>query len=201
MIKDKGVVAKSNFALIVAGVAVLGVACIYIFFPFSTSEIAASTSLQECRLMFYPKNDKAEYSQDWLMQKLLAGPVHDVRTHLKDFTGLTFAEVDDRLTRKGVHHFESEFNFRNPETNSELTWFYSTSINYLFANAIHHSLGALNSITKAEEPVLDYSGGVGNNVISLALRNISVIYFGIGMMEYAFAEYRIRRCNACTISI
>jgi hypothetical protein len=37
------------------------------------------------------------------------------------------------------------------------------------------------------------SGGVGYNVISLARKNISVIYLGIGLMEYTFAEYRVRR--------
>ena len=41
--------------------------------------------------------------------------------------------------------------------------------------------------------MLDFSGGVGNNVIYLASKGIKAQYFGIGMMEYAFAEYRIRK--------
>ena len=42
-------------------------------------------------------------------------------------------------------------------------------------------------------PVLDFSGGVGNTVIMLASAGIPCVYFGIGMMEFAFAKYRIRR--------
>jgi hypothetical protein len=43
------------------------------------------------------------------------------------------------------------------------------------------------------EPVMDYSGGVGNNVLYLAeTHGLSVQYFGIGLAEYAFSQYRIR---------
>ena len=49
----------------------------------------------------------------------------------------------------------------------------------MFANAVHPAH-------------LDFSGGVGNNIIALAQRNISCVYFGIGLVEYAFAEFRVK---------
>ena len=43
------------------------------------------------------------------------------------------------------------------------------------------------------EPVLDYSGGVGNNVIYLAEEGFRCQYSGIGVMEKAFSEYRFQQ--------
>ena len=47
-------------------------------------------------------------------------------------------------------------------------------------------------LAEKDGPVLDFSGGVGNTVIMLASAGIPCVYFGIGMMEFAFAKYRIR---------
>jgi len=85
-------------------------------------------------------------------------------------------------------------------------------------NAIHPALDF--GLTPADGPVLDYrqsnskvssevsfysrlngkmtfekfhSGGAGNNVILLASSGIKCVYFGIGLLEFAFAEYRVRR--------
>ena len=42
--------------------------------------------------------------------------------------------------------------------------------------------------------MLDYSGGVGNSILYLALvKKFKCRYFGIGLMEKAFAEFRFRR--------
>ena len=47
--------------------------------------------------------------------------------------------------------------------------------------------------TSLDDPVLDYSGGTGNNAIYLAKKGLRVQYFGIGMAEKAFARYRVER--------
>eukprot|EP00977_Amphora_coffeiformis_P020845 scaffold8602_cov196-Amphora_coffeaeformis.AAC.3 len=113
--------------------------------------------------------------------------------NLKDFTGLTDGELDKRIRRKGRFHFEGEHEFWNPETSTELAWYYSTSVNYMFANAAHPLVPIVRELNVTDAPVLDFSGGVGNNVIYLASQGIKVRYFGIGMMEFALAEYRIRK--------
>lgn len=50
-------------------------------------------------------------------------------------------------------------------------------------------------IKRKLEPVLDYSGGVGNNIMHLAKKGIQCHYFVIGMIEYAFAEFRVAKNN------
>jgi 2-polyprenyl-3-methyl-5-hydroxy-6-metoxy-1,4-benzoquinol methylase len=89
---------------------------------------------------------------------------------------------------KGEHHFW------NPASPSELAWFYSHSVNYLFANSVHPAEDVIDKfLNRQHAPVLDYSGGVGNNVLSLAQKGIRAEYFGIGMIEAAFARYRVAR--------
>mmetsp|Transcript_8684 Transcript_8684/g.11507 ORF Transcript_8684/g.11507 Transcript_8684/m.11507 type:complete len:380 (+) Transcript_8684:151-1290(+) len=112
---------------------------------------------------------------------------------LKNFTGLTDDELHERLGRKGRFHFEGEHLFWNPSSATELAWYYTTSVDYLFANAVHGVWeGAINKVAhKQYEPVLEYSAGVGNNVLYLAKKGIKVQYFGVGMAEYAFAQYRV----------
>ena len=115
---------------------------------------------------------------------------------LKDFTGLTDDEFQKRMERRGRFHFEGEHMFWNPGSKTELAWYYSTSVDYLFANVVHRvNTGVLDRFLKHEkhEPVLDYSGGTGNNAIYLAKKGLRVQYFGIGMAEKAFARYRVER--------
>lgn len=114
---------------------------------------------------------------------------------LQDFTGLSDDEFMERMMRRGRFHFEGEHSFWNPESASELAWYYTTSIDYLFANAMHPAVnGVVEYIAKEEyEPVLEYSGGVGSYVLALAQRGIHANYFGIGMAEYHFAQYRIMK--------
>ena len=126
------------------------------------------------------------------LNKALADPMlFNVWEHLQGFTGLSDAELRRRLSREGQYHFEAEHAIADPQSSSELAWYYSTSVAYLFANAIHPALDL--GLRPEDAPVLDYSGGVGNNVIFWAQKGIKSVYFGIGMMEYAFAEYRVRR--------
>lgn len=114
---------------------------------------------------------------------------------LADFTGLSQAELLTRLLRTGRFHFSAEHMFWNPQTKRELAWYYSSSTSYLFGNAMHPA-PRLNMLKKGEhEPLLDYSGGVGNILLHLHLnRGFSDLYYsGIGLMEKAFAEFRFRR--------
>jgi hypothetical protein len=120
----------------------------------------------------------------------------DVCRDLADFTGLSATELHVRLRRVGRFHFEGEHAFWNPQSSSELAWYYATSVDYLFANAVHPANAMMLEYVVAQrlEPILDYSGGVGNNVLYLAQQHgLKVQYFGIGLMERAFAEFRIRR--------
>ena len=112
---------------------------------------------------------------------------------LRDFTGLAQDELENRLRRQGRFHFEGEHAFWNPQTATELAWYYSTSVDYLFANAAHSLVPIVRKLNLTHAPVLDFSGGVGNHALYLASEGIQTHYFGIGMMEYNFAEYRIRK--------
>ena len=61
-------------------------------------------------------------------------------THTQGFTGLSRTELYQRLTRVGRHHFEVGHAFSDPKSATELAWFYATSADYLFANAVHPAL-------------------------------------------------------------
>lgn len=119
----------------------------------------------------------------------------DVLKDFKDFSGLTDQEVNDRIRRLGMHHFAGEHKLINPKTETELAWYYFASTNYLYANAVHGYLEILETFSPEDGPVLDYAGGVGNNVIYLAENGIKSAYFGIGQLEYSFAMYRVQKRN------
>ena len=116
---------------------------------------------------------------------------YGVYDDLLHFTGLDERELRRRLGRVDQFHFEGEHAWWGPSTATELAWYYRTSASYLFANAIHPDVTGELNLTVADGPVLDYSGGVGNNVIALAQRGIQVVYFGIGLQEFEFAHYRV----------
>ena len=63
----------------------------------------------------------------------------------------------------------------------------------MFANALHAPKEVLGALSPESGTILDFSGGVGNNVIALAERGIACTYTGIGLFEFNFARYRIRR--------
>jgi SAM-dependent methyltransferase len=122
--------------------------------------------------------------------------LYNVCRDLQDYTGLADAEFYDRLARIGRFHFEAEHAYWNPASATELAWYYATSLNYLFANALHRVWAQkVDRVAHARyEPILDYSGGVGNNVLHLArTEGLRCRYFGIGTMEYQFARYRAAR--------
>lgn len=149
---------------------------------------------EECREVFRSKGQggSGELSLSRVQMECNNELVFDVCEDLKKFTGLKEGEFMNRMRRKGRFHFEGEHAFWNPSTKTELAWYYATSVDYLFANAVHGVDKAVidQVASKQFEPVLEYSGGVGNNVIYLAKKGIKVHYFGIGLIEYSFARFR-----------
>ena len=122
---------------------------------------------------------------------------HGVYSDLLAYTGLSPADLEKRLERRDHFHFEGEHAWWNPKSVGELTWFYRSSVSYLFANADHPQESAIVAHLRPQDgPILDYSGGVGSTVLGLAAKNISCHYFGIGVQEFAFAEFRVARQRA-----
>ena len=122
----------------------------------------------------------------------------DVCRDLVAFTGMPMTDVRERMARVKHFHFEEEHAFWNPQSTEQLAWYYSTSQSYLFANAVHAArtrlLDKLQPVV--HEPVLDYSGGVGNSVLYLAIhKGMTCQYFGIGLIEKAFTQFRVAKRN------
>jgi SAM-dependent methyltransferase len=126
------------------------------------------------------------------LQGMLRDPkCYGVESDLALFTGLSPKELHMRMQREGQFHFTGEHAWWAPASRRELTWYYRWSVSYLFANAIHCSDVANFQLRPDDGPVLEYSGGVGNNVIHLASNGVKVTYFGIGEAEAAFARFRV----------
>ena len=119
----------------------------------------------------------------------------NVVSDLVSFTGLNQTEVMVRINRIGRFHFASEHSFWRPTSPRELAWYYRGSVAYLFANAIHPTNMFVKSLTQSHGLILDYSGGVGHNVIYLASQGIKCVYFGIGLFEFEFARFRVHKRN------
>lgn len=154
---------------------------------------------EECRNLFTTQGQggKAEIPRSKIHELSRRDDSMSVVEHLQGFTGLTEPELMKRLMRTGRFHFEGEHAFWDPQSTTELRWYYATSVDYLFANALHIVPKCIKQnvpmFQAAKGPVLDFSGGVGTNVLFLAKLGVSTEYFGIGMIEAAFAEYRVKR--------
>lgn len=130
------------------------------------------------------------------IQELRNQEYHDVYDDLLLFTGLSEHSLNQRLMRTAHFHFEAEHNWWNPQSQDELTWYYRSSVSYLFANAVHpQEKHIIDALKRSDGPVLEYSGGTGTNALALAKKGIQVHYFGIGLQEYAFARFRAARHN------
>ena len=154
-------------------------------------------TMEECRdvLRTAGQGGMGEFSIKKVVRLCDDPGVYGACEDLQLFTGLSNEEFMSRMRRLGRFHFEGEHNFWNPSSRTELAWYYSSSVSYLFANTVHSAqVIEFDSLAwKEHEPVLDYSGGVGNNVIHLAKKGVRTHYFGIGVMEYRFAQYRIQK--------
>lgn len=161
------------------------------------SHTAVQVQVDQCRNIFKTQGQGGigTISPDEIKENCSSPNIHNACKDLQEFTGLSDLEFNTRMQREGRFHFEGEHLFWNPQSRSELAWYYATSVNYLFANTLHASPQVLTEVFNktSQGPVLDYSGGVGNNIIALAKAGIPCQYFGIGMMEYTFAEYRVQK--------
>lgn len=136
----------------------------------------------------------AHYTELQVRTKMLNPLVYGIYDDLMAFSGLSAEELLARLKRDGRHHFAIEHRFYNPKSTAELAMFYRSSVAYLWANAMHPSIDhSLLGLSPSDGPVLDYSGGVGSSCIGLAKMGIKCIYFGIGQMEFEFAQFRVKR--------
>jgi len=167
-------------------------------FDIEKSKLVSKTCTADyCRTNIFRGNDQGglgTISPDSVKKVCNHHASFQVCDDLISFTGLSTQEFDQRMERHSNFHFEGEHLFWNPKSATELTWYYTTSVDYLFANSLHVAFGPwFKGLTKEHEPILDYSGGVGNNVLKLAGMGIKTQYFGIGQMEKSFAEYRFEK--------
>ncbi len=118
---------------------------------------------------------------------------NDVLDDLVAFTGLTLAQVMERVKRTPLNHYQSEFRWHSPRDFRELSWYYRVTYGYLFGNAAHPYWSKLDFLDPSVGPVLDYGGGVGNNVITLAERGFDVHYTEISLIQESFLRFRAAR--------
>ena len=124
------------------------------------------------------------------------GLYNNIFEDLIAFTGLTKEQVEERLLRDTFFHYQDEFNWHEPKSFEELTWYYRTSYGYLFGNAVHPYWKLVEMLTGQVEiygKVLDYGAGVGHNVIAIAKKGIHVDYFDIGFVQESFVRLRAKR--------
>jgi SAM-dependent methyltransferase len=122
-----------------------------------------------------------------------AAAYNDIIDDLIAYTGFSAEELVPRLRRDPEYHFESEFEWYKPQSETELTWFYRCSSDYLFGNATHAYNPKLDIITQGK--VLDYGAGVGSNTIGLAKRGIEVDFLEVSCLQSDFINFRANRHN------
>ena len=130
---------------------------------------------------------KALHSDSLELTKTAAA-YNDIIDDLIAYTGFSMEELVPRLRRDPQYHFESEFEWYKPQSQTELTWFYRCSSNYLFGNATHAYNPKLDIITQGK--VLDYGAGVGSNTIGLAKRGIEVDFLEVSSLQSDFINFR-----------
>ncbi len=134
------------------------------------------------------------YSEAALRTELTHPLLHGVYGDLLAYTAMNQTELFARLRRLRQHHFVVEHRFINPRSAREATEFYRHSVGYLWGNSLHRAMNLnVYPLTPADGPVLEYCGGVGNTCLALAKRGIKCIYFGIGIPEFEFAQFRAKR--------
>ena len=135
-------------------------------------------------------------ADDVLQQALRSSDRFHVLDDLQAFTGLSKSEVMERLRRVGIFHYSAEHSFWNPSSSTELTWFYRSSIDYIFGLAWHGVEPLLRGRMKhrhllAEGPILELAPGAGNNGLYLAMQaKVPYMYAGISLIETSFAQFR-----------
>lgn len=124
----------------------------------------------------------------------------NVLDDLIHFTGLTIDELVPRVSRKGRFHFAAEHMYWNPHSTREQLWYYRTSLGYLFGMSLHPYEPVVSFIAHSQQKgaydfgdVLDFSGGVGANVLLLATHRVRTTYSAVSVLDTAFVRYRVAR--------
>lgn len=120
-----------------------------------------------------------------------AAEFNDIVSDLIAFTRLSEEEVKQRLLRMGRTHFESEFHWCRPRSDSELLWFWRHTPGWLWGNAVHSYAKCLDVLTHGR--ILDYGAGVGCNTLELANRGLEIDFVEIAIIQAEFLNFRVMR--------
>lgn len=115
-----------------------------------------------------------------------------VKEELISFTGLTRNEVEGLICSK---KHKNEWLFWDPKTETQINWFYKSSISYLFTNSIHvlHP-NIINDIPEGST-IFDFGGGTGNYSYYLINKKCKCVYFDISFLQRKFVEYVVNKNN------
>lgn len=126
----------------------------------------------------------------------IAGYRFDVLGELTEYTGLEPA-LTDALVRREGDDFRSEWYALPPRYRGD-SWFYTSSRNYLFANAVHvyESPELVDHLVELCPPggdVLEFGGGSGNLALALAARGLRVDFLEVSALQKDFVRYRVAK--------
>jgi trans-aconitate methyltransferase len=118
---------------------------------------------------------------------------------------LTEDEVLYRIARKGSDNngargwFDEEWDWHDPQSVTEIGWFYKSSQSYLFSSARHPYWKMLDKIPEGMRVIYDFGGGVGTNTVELYKRGYIVQYYEPSIIQRDFVKYRTKKY--CDIDI
>lgn len=126
----------------------------------------------------------------------IAGYRFDVLGELAEYTGLELA-LTDALVRREGDDFRSEWYALPPRYRRD-SWFYTSSRNYLFANAVHvyESPELVDHLVELCPPaghVLEFGGGSGNLALALAARGLRVDFLEVSALQKDFVRFRVAK--------
>ena len=143
---------------------------------------------------------KIQKQMDELEQEIRKSEYQHVLSDLMAFTGFSKKEVLFRILRKDKYvsygasgWFEEEFEFFNPKTPKQLTWFYRCAQSYLFTNARKPYWDYIDKFEKAHSPIIDYGAGIGQTIMELERRKFKTYFFEIGFAQRDFIMFRAKR--------
>ena len=169
-----------------------------------TCTLAALVTMHLYAAVYLPRQEEVRrvakakaQVQIWTLdrKKRLAHPnVYHVWEHLQGFTGLSDSELTRRL-KIGTNSYEEPLLYTRGQLAKQpaLAWFNTTSLGFLFASAMTIPRAKAFHLTSLDGPVLDCNAGVGNTAIMLAKEGVKSVFVGTGVLEQAFAEYRLRK--------
>jgi 2-polyprenyl-3-methyl-5-hydroxy-6-metoxy-1,4-benzoquinol methylase len=142
------------------------------------------------------------FESDWReVMKRLSGPEFlNVVDDLVAFTGLTKKQVCTRIMKRHGKHkargwFHEEWAWHDPKDDGEIGWFYRSAQSYIFSNSRRPRWHMLKNLARLlpEGRVLDYGGGIGNDVLFLARRGYEAHYLELSVVQQEFVRFRSGR--------